>query len=206
MPRSTRYPLTRELADGTAIEIRPIAPADRTALAEGFEGLSEQSRYRRFLSPVDHLSESSLTYLTEVDHHDHEALVASDSASGEPAGVGRFIRIAAEPKIAEVAVAVPDAWQGRGVGTALLELLAERARDEGVETFRATCLSDNLEALHLLESLGPERPLSSGAGVIELEVDLSSPMRAANPLRRALREAATGVLAFANPGSGGRRT
>ena len=84
--------------------------------------------------------------------------------------------------------------------------MANSARREERKTFRATCLSDNLEALHLLESLGPERPLSSGAGVIELEVDLSSPMRAANPLRRALREAATGVLAFANPGSGGRRT
>jgi len=203
--RRTRYPLTRELADGASVEIRPIEPSDREALAAGFARLSPQSRYRRFLSPVDHLSESSLTYLTEVDHHDHEALVASDSSSGEPAGVGRFIRIDDEPKIAEVAVAVPDAWQGRGVGSALLELLSERALEEGVETFRATCLSDNVEALHLLESLGPERPLAGGAGVIELEVDLSSPMRAANPLRRALREAAAGVLAFANPGGAGRR-
>jgi RimJ/RimL family protein N-acetyltransferase len=190
------------LSDGTELEIRPIQAGDKEGLAEGFAHLSPESRYRRFLSPIDRLTDSSLAYLTEVDHHDHEALVAIVRGTREPVGVGRFIRIDDEPAIAEVAVAVPDAWQGRGVGSELLARLAERAREEDVATFRATCLSDNAEALHLLEALGPDRPLGSGAGVIELEVDLNSPMRRENPLRRALREAAAGMLSFANPRRG----
>lgn len=197
--RRERRSQLHRLDDGTELEIRPIEPNDKDGLAEGFAKLSPESRYRRFLSPIDHLSSGSLAYLTEVDHHDHEALVALVASTREPAGVGRYIRIDDEPEIAEVAVAVPDAWQGRGVGTELLARLAERAREENVSTFRATCLSDNIEALHVLESLGPERPLGSGAGVIELEVDLDRPMLSANPLRRALREAANGMLAFRNP-------
>ncbi len=199
-----RVPLRarHRLSDGTELEIRPIQAGDKEGLAEGFAHLSPESRYRRFLSPIDRLTDSSLAYLTEVDHHDHEALVAIVRGTREPVGVGRFIRIDDEPAIAEVAVAVPDAWQGRGVGSELLARLAERAREEDVATFRATCLSDNAEALHLLEALGPDRPLGSGAGVIELEVDLNSPMRRENPLRRALREAAAGMLSFANPRRG----
>jgi RimJ/RimL family protein N-acetyltransferase len=202
LKRRGQRPSVHRLRDGAALEIRPIEPRDKDGLAEGFAQLSPESRYRRFLSPMDHLTSSSLAYLTEVDHHDHEALVAVDAQSGEPAGVGRFIRIDGEPTIAEVAVAVPDAWQGRGVGSELLARLADRAGEEGVATFRATCLSDNVEALHLLESLGPERPVGSGAGVIELEVDLNEPLRPESPLRRALREAAAGMLAFANPRRG----
>jgi hypothetical protein len=74
------------LRGGERIEIRPIRPEDRDALADGVRQLSSESRYRRFLVPAAELSERDLRYLTEVDHHDHEALVALEPGSDH--GIG----------------------------------------------------------------------------------------------------------------------
>jgi hypothetical protein len=83
------------LRDGSTVHIRPISADDRELLRSGFEDLSEHSRYMRFQAPMASLSDKQLAYLTDVDHHDHEALVALASAPGEPdiVGVARFIRV-----------------------------------------------------------------------------------------------------------------
>ena len=120
------------------IAVRPIEPGDKAALAAAFERLSAESRYRRFLSPHGELSAAELRYLTEVDHHDHEALVALDPATGEGVGVARYVRDRARPESAEIAVAA-DRWQGRGVGTLLLHRLVDRAREEGIRRSTASC-------------------------------------------------------------------
>jgi hypothetical protein len=66
-------PSRRELRDGSIIELREIRPEDKAALVAGFDRLSPESRYRRFFTPLERLTETDLAYLTEVDHHDHEA-------------------------------------------------------------------------------------------------------------------------------------
>jgi hypothetical protein len=101
------------LRDGARVTVRPIRPQDAAALRAGFERLSEQSRYRRFLSPMQDLSGSMLRYLTEVDHHDHEALIAV-GAEGTLVGVARSVRSHGDPQVAEAAVTVADDWQGVG--------------------------------------------------------------------------------------------
>lgn len=73
---------------------------------------------------------------------------------------------------AEIAVAVLESWQGRGVGKALLDRLAERARDEGINQFTGLMLSDNRPMRRLLAHLGMTRVLSSDAGAVELAVEL----------------------------------
>ena len=72
------------LRDGSHVTVRPIRPQDAAPLRAGFERLSEESRYRRFLSPMQQLSGPMLRYLTEVDHHDHEALVALGAGGNPP--------------------------------------------------------------------------------------------------------------------------
>jgi GNAT superfamily N-acetyltransferase len=119
----------------SAIEIRPIEATDKQALLGAFERLSERSRYRRFLAPQARLSEAELRHFTEVDHHDHEALVAIDPDRGDGVGVARYVRRAEDPSSAELAVAVIDDWQQRGVGSRLTGALAERARAEGIIAF-----------------------------------------------------------------------
>lgn len=172
------------------VEIRPIEPDDRDALAMGFDRLSEQSRYRRFLSPRGALSQAELSYLTEVDHHDHEALVAVDPKTNEGVGVARFIRSAEDPAVAELAVAVADDCQGQGVGSLLTGELAKRAREEGVMCFTALALAENDAILGLLQDLGEVRTARAQLGTVELAVDL--PDDGIGRLRRLLRAVARG--------------
>ena len=84
--------MTVTLRDGAQVDVRPVEPEDRAALAEGFERLSPESRYRRFFGPMPRLSDRDLDYLTRVDHHDHEALVAVDALTGDGIGVARYVR------------------------------------------------------------------------------------------------------------------
>lgn len=191
------WPEPVTLRDGSDILIRPIEPSDKEQLIQGFERLSPESRYRRFLTPMARLSPRLLRYLTEVDHHDHEALVAESADGGEPVGVARYIRLADEPEAAEVAVAVVDDWQGKGAGTALVRRLAARAVEEGVERFSATCLAGNEDVLDLLEGLAASRVTEMEGGLMEIEVAL--PAREERTLLAVLRRAASGALAFRHP-------
>ena len=180
-----------QLRDGSSILIRPIMPEDREQLRSGFERLSERSRYMRFQAPVASLSEEQLTYLTVVDHHDHEALVALDEDTGDGVGVARFVRVNGD--VAECAVTVADDWQGRGVATELLDRLVDRAREEGIERFTALVLAQNAEALRLLEGLGDTVQRSSGPQV-ELEIELPPPPERRATLRLVLAGVARGLL------------
>lgn len=160
------------LRDGSRVVVRPVLPEDKALLLAGFERLGERSRYRRFLTPTPHLSSAALAYLTEVDHYDHEALIAIDDATQEAVGVARFVRLPDRPDTAEAAVTVVDDWQGRGLGTALLELLADRARSERIACFQALLLAENHKMLDLFESLGPVRVVDRQLGTVEIEAEL----------------------------------
>jgi GNAT superfamily N-acetyltransferase len=178
--------------------VRPIEPGDKEALARAFERLSEQSRYQRFMTGIQELSVGDLAYLTEVDHHDHEALIAFDCESPDDAvGVARFVRNAGGSS-AEAAITVIDEWHGRGLGTALCNLLAERARAEGLERFTALLLSDNTQMLDVLASLGPADVISREAGTIEIEVELPEE-GIGDHMAGVLRVAAGGTIELATP-------
>jgi nucleotide-binding universal stress UspA family protein/GNAT superfamily N-acetyltransferase len=179
------------LRDGTEIDIRPIDPGDRDELQAGFSRLSPESRYRRFFGPMQELSERDLDYLTNVDHHDHEALVARDPRSGIGVGVARFVRIG--PEVAEPAIVVADDWQGRGVGSRLLDALSERARAEHIRRFEAPVLATNHEAIRLLERLGETTRRNEGREV-QLTIELPSGPGAGPRWHDTLRHFAAGVL------------
>ena len=183
--------------DGRTIVIRPLEPDDKPLLVEGLERMSEESRYRRFLSPKPSFTGAELAYLTEIDHHDHEALIAIEPEGGEPVGVARYVRDAANPQVAEAALAVVDEWQHRGVGTTLLRHLIARAGQEDISRFRATVLSDNEPMLRLLDqpALRPAGKESSGGPGVQVEFDLV-PESGWRQLLAALRAAARGDLTF----------
>jgi RimJ/RimL family protein N-acetyltransferase len=164
------------LADATELEIRQIGPDDKRLLSEGLERLSPESRYHRFFRQLTSFSERDLAYLTEIDHHDHEALAAIDPATGDLIGVARYVR-GAEPHLAEVSVVVGDPWQRRGVATTLLEHLVERARAAGVTHFVALVMDENTDAIRLFEHRVPghARPRRSASGHLELLIELPEP-------------------------------
>lgn len=184
---------TTTLRDGARVALRPIASGDKPLLAAVFERLSEESRYRRFFTTKQNLSAAELDYFVDVDHSDHEAIVAIDPSSGECLGVARFIRALADAESAEVAVTVADDWQGRGLGRALLNRLTYRARQEGVRRFTALVQGDNLASLGLLSGAGKTQRRSD-TGVVELIVELPAKRGMGVRLGRALRAAAAGGL------------
>ena len=184
------------LRDGAELDIRQVRPDDKRLIAEGIERLSPESRYRRFFRPLDRLSERDLAYLTEIDHTDHEALAAIDPEAGELVGVARYVR-GAEPHLAEVSVVVGDPWQRRGVATALLEHLVERARAAGITHFVALVMDENTDAIRLFEHRAPvhARPRRSASGHLELLIELPEPGRLPDSaLARVLRVVAHGAV------------
>lgn len=184
-----------ETRDGSKLLMRPIQPTDKAALESGFNRLSDESRYRRFFAPLNRLSPMDLRYLTEVDHHDHEAIIAFEPGTGETVAVARFVR-SPNPAVAEVAVTVVDDWHGRGVATAILEALVERAREEGITHFLAVILEENEAAIELFEHLAANEPEPERKhGNLELLIELPDPADdvRGTSLGRALRAAASGV-------------
>jgi GNAT superfamily N-acetyltransferase len=165
------HPVRAQLRDGTPVLIRPIRADDRTALADGFRRLSPESRYLRFHHLASSLSERQLKFFTEVDHRDHEALVALDLDADEDPGMGvaRYLRLKDEPQVAEAAITVLDEYQGRGVGTLLLAVLVGEARDNGITVFRNYVLAENAPMLEIFHQLGARRgALESGVYTIDL--------------------------------------
>ena len=149
-------PMRFTLRNGAPIVVRPILPDDKERLVEAFARLSEQSRYQRFGTPVQHLTDEQLRYLTEIDYDDHMAWVALDpAADGEPGlGVARYVRLPDEPEIAEAAVTVVDSHQGLGLGSILLGVLGLSAVAHGIRAFRAYVLEENQAVQELFAGLG----------------------------------------------------
>lgn len=151
-------PIDTTLRDGTQVRVRPVEPDDKARLVAGMERLSPRSRYLRFHTGIERLSDAQLRYLTEVDFDHHVAWVAVDLGERAHPGIGvaRYVRLD-DPSVAEAAVTVLDEYQGRGLGTMLLEMLAASATAGGVTTFRSYVLGENQAMLALFDRLGATR-------------------------------------------------
>ena len=161
------------LRDGRVAWSRRFTPMIVAAISPA-SNMSEESLYKRFMTPVARLTESQLRYLLEVDHRDHEALLAVDEDSGEAVGVARFIRLD-RPEVAEAAIIVVDSWQGSGLGKAMMRMLAQAACEVGVTSFEANVLYDNAPMLALIDSLGPRESVKHDGSSLVIEVPLPDP-------------------------------
>ena len=161
--------------DGTQLYVRHVGPKDKELIANAWLRLSEQSQRRRFLAPKPALTTRDLRYLTEIDGHDHVALIAvrlDDPKS--VVAVARYVRLRDDPETAEVAVTVADHMQGMGVGRKLGILLADEARGRGVKRFSASILSDNRPALRLMAHMSERLESRTEHGVRDLVADLAA--------------------------------
>lgn len=161
------------LRDGTVARLRPVRPEDGELLVEGFHRLSEASRFARFGAGLSHLTDSEVRYLTHVDQFHHVAWGAT--VDDQPAGVGRFIRTE-EEGCAEVAVAVVDSFQRRGLGRRLFEALVASARSVGVESFCFSVHPSNREVLRMVA--GVELRLDESGGLLVGRLHLTDVGRA----------------------------
>jgi GNAT superfamily N-acetyltransferase len=177
------------LADGSEVVVRAVRAEDKPLFVAGWSQLSDESVYRRFLAPRDGLSVDELAFFTEIDHVDHEAIGALDARGGEGVGVARYVRDGERPHVAEAAVIVVDAWQGRGLGGKLLRRLCARATEHRIRVFSASLLASNDAMLALFARLGEVTLQRRDGPTIEIDVELPVELPT---LEHTLREAAAG--------------
>jgi len=168
------------LPDGTAAWVWPLLPTDRRALVAEFERLSPESVRSRFLGPVVHLSEAMLqTLVDDVDGIDHVALVLLAEVGDDvlPVAIGRIVRYPDQPDAADLAITVKDAWQGRGVASALVPLLVAR-RPVGVTRLVTEVAAGNPASLAMLRRAGTVQSTSDAQDGTEVVVSLEPGLEA----------------------------
>jgi GNAT superfamily N-acetyltransferase len=184
MPQPGRLDLTAagRLADDDAmniamsvrLQVRAIGPADRDALEAFYRDLSEDSRESRFLGATPGIADSTARFFCGPDHEHREGIVAEAvDEAGRRTIIGHVCLEPVGPDAAEMAIAVADAWQHRGLGRALLGRAIEWARGHGIAQLTASMRCSNIAVIGLIRSMG--LPVSMGAGdggVIDARMDL----------------------------------
>jgi RimJ/RimL family protein N-acetyltransferase len=144
------------LRDGRVFQIRALRPDDRSGLLAAVGRISERSLYRRFFGFKRDFTEREIDFFTNVDFVSHVALVALLEEAGQPMIVGGARYIIVPSGEAEIAFAVDDAHQGKGIGTALMRHLIVLAGEAGLKELIADVLPDNAAMLKVFETSGLE--------------------------------------------------
>lgn len=167
------------LADGRELIVRPVLAFDAAAEQDFVRALSAASRQRRFHVGLRELPPALLRAMTEVDHDAHVAVVAEAIGDDDEATIvadARYVRgptadLAADE--AEFAIAVADAWQGVGLGRALMKHLGRHAARHGVQRLVGDVLPGNRAMFAVTDALGGQLAVSpNGPGVIRTRFDL----------------------------------
>jgi len=171
-PLPPGYPVEWEadvvLRDGTVAHVRPICPADGDGIRRFHAAQSEESIYLRFFAPLRRLSDADVFRFTHVDYADRVALVAT--MRDEIIGIGRYDRI--DARSAEVAFNISDHFQGKGIGSVLLEHLAAIAQEFGLSRFTAEVLPQNRKMLSVFADAGYDVKRHIEDGVVEVGFDI----------------------------------
>ncbi|MEM8485350.1 MAG: GNAT family N-acetyltransferase [Bacteroidota bacterium] len=164
-------PISCTLPDGLEVTIRSVTPDDREHFPAGMRALSARSRYHRFNTYRNNLTEAQIRYLTEIDQVNHVALCVSCTTDAEEIGigVGRFVRQPANKQQAELALTVIDAYQKQGVGTLLMAALCRLASAQNISTFTLRIHANRFALIKRLAALDA-RVVAHQQGVLEMEL------------------------------------
>jgi len=144
-----------QLPDGKDLVIRPIRPEDADMTQEFVRGLSEQTKYFRFMQAIKELTPEMLVRFTHIDYDREMALIGVIEHDGEEAAVG-ISRYNSRPggEACEFAVVVSDTWRNLGIGARLMRSLMANARRRGFRVMEGEVLTANTRMLALMKSLG----------------------------------------------------
>lgn len=176
---ASTYSADDTLRDGTPVQVRALRPDDREGMRQALARMSRDSIVRRFFAPRPSFTAQEVARFLDVDFRDHVALVAL--VDGHIVGGARYIVMS--PGRAEMACAVEDSHQGRGLGKLLLRHLGVLARAGGIREIVADVLADNQPMLGLLRSAGLPTTTARAAGAVQLTLSLAAG-DAADPTRR----------------------
>ncbi|HEX8346690.1 MAG TPA: GNAT family N-acetyltransferase [Actinoplanes sp.] len=159
------------LSDGSTVHLRQIRTDDAAGIVDLHSRMSDRTRYLRYFSPYPRIPERDLERFVTVDHDLREAFVVI--AGGRIAAVGRYERLGPDSPDAEVAFVVEDAHQGRGIGSVLLEHLAQAAREVGISRFVAEVLPQNGGMLRVFSDFGYQVQRQYADGVVHLSFPIA---------------------------------
>jgi RimJ/RimL family protein N-acetyltransferase len=165
------YRVNEALKDGNEVTIRAVRPEDKEPFVKAFLGLQPETIRTRFFYPKKNLSDDDLHWLDEMGHGNHVGLVATVSRGADKLIIGEG-SYAVLGRTAEVAFIVPEAWQGRGVATLLLQHLAGIARSQGVAEFEAYVLPENKSMLAVFRRSGLPMTTRHTDGVLHVTLGL----------------------------------
>jgi len=171
----SKAPETVTLRDGKTVTIRPIRADDAPRLQALHSRLSPESIYLRFLGVRPVLPPKEARRLASVDYHTRMAFVATREEGGEEIilAVARYAAIGADkPDLAEAAIVVEDGYQGKGLGTLLMERLVAYARAHGIRAFLAEASFENDRIMQFIQRAGLPVEKKLESGVWEVRVKL----------------------------------
>ena len=154
------------------IAIRPVRPDDKERVVRAFRGLDRASVYLRFFSYKKDLEEGELRRVTECDGVNHAVLVATAGSGADEriVGMGSYVR---GGEAADIAFAVEEDFQRRGIASRLLGELARIARANGIARFEADVLGENAAMLAVFRNSGLPMRTSHAQGVVHVTLPLT---------------------------------
>jgi acetyltransferase len=177
MPYPVRYMTPWRLKDGTEVLLRPIRPEDEPLEAELIRGFSDETSRFRFFHVIRDITHEMLVRFCNIDYDREMAIIAEHTEGGKKRniGVGRLI-IEPGDKRAEFAVVVADEFQGKGLGTKLVDMLIGIGEEKGLESIYGIVLPDNRKMIDLCRALGFD--IKYGRDEVVVELELTSRARA----------------------------
>ncbi len=154
-----RYPdelITHKVINNKEYLFRPVKPTDEELLKDLFYSLSDESRYKRFMSAREDMPHERRQEFVQINFKKEMAIAVIDPEIEGPErmiGEGDY-RIKEGQNIAEISVMIRDEYQSQGIGSALVEYLTMIAKQQGLDGFTAEVLADNKRMLHVFEKMG----------------------------------------------------
>jgi GNAT superfamily N-acetyltransferase len=145
---------THELEDGSRVRLRLARPTDAPRVRSFLEGLSHETRTRRFLAPTPAVTDAIVRHFTFYDPRERMMLAATMLVESTERVVGLADAAFLATGLAEIGVVVDDETQGQGLGKVLSEAVASVALQRGATRLKAEMLDENGPMLRLLERLG----------------------------------------------------
>jgi len=187
-------PVEIGFVSGVDLMLRPVLPGDSERSNHPAVELSSDTLYRRFMS-TRAPSPALMNYLFQVDYVDHFVWVLVDGADGPVVADVRFVRDVEDPTVAEIAFIVADDYQGRGIGSFLMDALAIAAQVGGVQRFTARLLAENHAMRAILDRFGAEWERDEpGVVTTEFRVPVEDGLRIDPELGQRIRAMARQVL------------